>query len=473
MKKFLGIALALMMFGCDFGTESKKEVPIPIPKDTTKTIIRKTIVQKDTNINVSYSMNISGKVSEKNSDGNTIGGFSAIVCLENSGKCTKTNSKGQYSFNTPKTSMIAGRMFAESDTTHTPEVIEVPTDIPDTVTTIDTTIVQDTIIRNDSVIIVDSLDIVETINIDGDTTNTDTAIVYKDSKILYEIPVNSWKEILPENYIVQRNIQIEIEDITFLNNMKYAEFVYWKDGSPIWVIKLGSGGSKGIYSGFLYTLYDDSSFANDIENKNVYARLVDSNNIIYAATFISKFSEKSGSITFKNLDIDFIPQIPKDTIFYLQDNDDVVTIQDTTSRSHIDSIFSIHAFSKVYSTDTFSTSLSSKIEYVFHESTNDFWNSNLIDSVYIKFNSKTFDTISIFKITKPVFYDSNYIGNQQMKPDFYFHQAIIVAPGENVISFQWTNDFILNDEKGNPKFYISLSGVLLENIDVTVIFKKP
>lgn len=59
-----------------------------------------------------------------------------------------------------------------------------------------------------------------------------------------------------------------------------------------------------------------------------------------------------------------------------------------------------------------------------------------------------------------------------MKPDFYFHQAIIVAPGENVISFQWTNDFILNDE-GNPKFYISLSGVLLENIDVTVIFKKP
>lgn len=129
-------------------------------------------------------------------------------------------------------------MFQESDTTQTPETIDTAT-IPDTTIFLDTTIVQDTIVRNDSTIIVDSIQIVETINIDSDSTITDTAIVYKDSKILYEIPVNSWKSILPEKYIVQRSVGIDIRDTSFTKNLKNAEMVYWKDGDEIWTIKLG------------------------------------------------------------------------------------------------------------------------------------------------------------------------------------------------------------------------------------------
>lgn len=465
MKNKLGLLLSIFLAGCIFDTEDPKPNPKPIP---TNTIVHKTITNVDTVKNVYHTMNISGKVSEKNSSGKTVGGIAAVVCLENSGKCVKTNSNGQYSFRNTKTSSIAGRMFQESDTAQTPETIDTTT-ISDTTIVKDTTIVQDTIVRNDSTIIVDSIQIVETVNIDSDTTNSDTAIVYKDSKALYEIPVNSWKEVLPEKYIVQRNISIDILDTSFIKNIKNAEMVYWKDGSQILVIRMGTGGSRGSFSGFLYTLYDDSSKVYDIKNKNVYIRLVDSNDVVYASTNVIEFSESSGNITLK--DIEFIPQIPKDNIYYLRDEDDYVEIQDTTSISNINSVFSEYAFDEMYSIDT--NRSESRIEYVFHKTTNDFWKSNRIDSILITFNSNNVDTLSIFKISKPVFYDSNYVHYESVPPFFYYHEAMNVVPGLNKMSFKWSNDFVTEDENGDSKFYVSLSGVLATNIDVTLIFKKP
>lgn len=406
MKKFLGIALALMMFGCDFGTESKKEVPIPIPKDTTKTIIRKTIVQKDTNINVSYSMNISGKVSEKNSSGNTIGGFSAIVCLENSGKCVKTNSKGQYSFNTPKTSMIAGRMFAGSDTTQTPENIQIPNDVPDTVIQIDTTIVQDTIIQNDSIIIVDSLDIVETISIDGDTTNTDTVNVYKNSRVLYEIPVTSWKEILPEKYIVQRNISGKIVYNGYNNELKVIEAVYWNTDSIALVIPLEISNNKLSYSGFVYQAYNDSSFQFAMKVNNMFIRAIDTSDSVFAISNVENYSERTGDLNnvFQDLILGSLRKYPKPNVFATFKDGDSISqiITDTISRNdwilpvNFEDIFARNLWKTESKIDTFPTWHETKYILSDFDTTvlKNLDNKN-IDSVYITFNSNKDTTVNV------------------------------------------------------------------------------
>lgn len=438
MKKFLGIALALMMFGCDFGTESKKEVPIPIPKDTTKTIIRKTIVQKDTNINVSYSMNISGKVSEKNSSGNTIGGFSAIICLENSGKCVKTNSKGQYSFSTPKTSMIAGRMFAESDTTQTPESIEVPTDVPDTVTTVDTTIIQDTIIQNDSIIIVDSLDIVETISIDGDTTKTDTAIVYKNSRILYEIPVNSWKEILPEKYIVQRNISGKIVYNGYNNELKVIEAVYWNTDSIALVIPLEISNNKLSYSGFVYQAYNDSSFQFALKVNNMFIRAIDTSDSVFAISNVENYSERTGDLNnvFQDLILGSLRKYPKPNMFAtFKDGDSIPQIIADTIKTNIwilpvdfEDIFARNLWKTESKIDTFPTRHETKYVLTNFDTTvlKNLDNKN-IDSVYFTFKSNQDTSVNV---------QTYWLGQ---------NTDIKIKTGKNVYGFKWDSKIFSNN----------------------------
>lgn len=458
MKKFIGFALALMMFGCDFGTESKKEVPIP--KDTTKTIIRKTIVQNDTNINVSYSMNISGKVSEKNSSGNTIGGFSAIVCLENSGKCTKTNSKGQYSFSTPKTSSIAGRMFAESDTAQTPEVIEVPTNIPDTVTTVDTTIVQDTIIQNDSVIIVDSLDIVETISIDGDTANTDTVIVYKNSKILYEIPVTSWKEILPEKYIVQRNISGKIVYNGYNNELKQIEAVYWNNDSIALVIPLEISNNKLSYSGFVYQAYNDSSFQYALKINNMFIRAIDTTDSIFAISNVETYSERTGDLNnvFEDLILGSLRKYPKTNILVtIKDGDSVSKIiSNNISETpwilpvDINKVFARNLWNIVSEVDTFPTWYETKYELSNFDTTalKNLDDKN-VDSVYITFNSNKDTTVNVrlYWLEKNV--------------------DINIKTGKNVYGFKWDSKIFSNN-----KISITIP-CIVSDISLLVKFKFP
>lgn len=445
MKKFLGIALALMMFGCDFGTESKKEVPIP--KDTTKTIIRKTVVEKDTNVNVSYSMNISGKVSEKNSSGNTIGGFSAIVCLEHSGKCTKTNSKGQYSFSTPKTSMIAGRMFAESDTTQTPENIQIPNDVPDTVINLDTTIIQDTIIQNDSIIIVDTLDIVETISIDGDTTNTDTAIVYKDSKILYEIPVNSWKEVLPEKYIVQRNIDVKVSMARYFNELKSVEAVFWNTDSIALVITLGNNSDEeNSYSGFIYQPYNDSSYKNDIKVNNVFVRAIDKNDSVYSMSEVLQYSERIGDIRFGELILGNVLRYPKPVYFRAIEDGESVKIIPNTQTFPVGEIDSIHARPQ-FTKDSVKSDIETKMSYKFDSIAVILLKSGIIDSVSVMFVSEI-DTVVKYKITTVV-------------------DSIEIKKGLNVVNLKWSEKYLNQDI-----FYVSFPMPMISNLRAFIKFKE-
>ena len=298
MKKFLLLALLLFMTSCDFGTESKKDVPNVPPKDTTKVLVQKTVVVNDTNISKTHTLNISGKLSEKNSSGNLVGAFSsAVVCLESSKKCVKPNSTGLYSFAAPKTSSLYGaRSLAQSDTTVTPEGI-VPSILPDTVIKIESDVVYDTIIKNDTIYQIQTYHIVRNVYIDSDTARNDSVIVYSNSRILYEIPVTSWKSILPEKYVVQRNISGKIAKNAYTNETESAEAIYWSVDSIALRIPLELSNDKRVYSGFVYQPYDDSSFAFKIKNKNLFVRIVDGNDSVFGISNVVNFSERAGDLS--------------------------------------------------------------------------------------------------------------------------------------------------------------------------------
>ena len=316
MKKFLLLALLLLMTSCEFGTESKKEVPNVPPKDTTKVIAHRSVVVNDTNISKTHTLNISGKISEKNNSGNTIGGFSsAVVCLESSKKCVKPNSTGLYSFAAPKTSSLYGaRSLAQSDTTTTPEGI-VPSILPDTVVKIDSNVVYDTIIKNDTIYQIQMIHISRNVFVDNDTARNDSVIVYSNSRILYEIPVTSWKYILPEKYVVQRNISGTIVKNGFEIETKNVEAIYWSVDSIALRIPLELSNDKLAYSGFVYQPYDDSSFITGNKNKNLVVRIVDVNDSVFGISNVVTFSERSG-----DLSVFLNPIIPGNILRYPRPN---------------------------------------------------------------------------------------------------------------------------------------------------------
>lgn len=289
MKKFLLLALLLFMTACDFGTESKKEVPV---------IVHDTIVISDTNISKTHTLNISGKISLKNSSGKDSVGFSdAVVCLESSKKCVKPNSTGLYSFAPLKTSSLYGaRSLVQSDTTITPEGIS-PNILPDTVVKIDSNVVYDTIIKNDTIYQIQTYHIVRNVYIDSDTTHSDSVIVYSNSRVLYEIPVTSWKSILPEKYVVQRNISGKISKNAYTNETKSVDAIYWSVDSLALRIPLELSNDKSVYSGFVYQPYDDSSFKFQIKNKNLFVRIVDQNDSVFGISNIVNFSERAGDLS--------------------------------------------------------------------------------------------------------------------------------------------------------------------------------
>lgn len=303
MKKFLLLALLLFMTACDFGTESKKEVPVIIHdtihvKDTTKVVARKTVAISDTNIYKTHTLNISGKILLKNNSGKDSVGFSdAVVCLESSKKCVKPNSTGLYSFAPLKTSSLFGsRSLTQSDTTITPEGIS-PNILPDTVVKIDSNIVRDTIIKNDTIYQIQTYRITRNVYIDSDTTHSDSVIVYSNSRVLYEIPVTSWKSILPEKYVVQRNISGKISKNAYANETKSAEAIYWSVDSLALRIPLELSNDKSVYSGFVYQPYDDSSFKLQIKNKNLFVRIVDQNDSVFGISNVVNFSERAGDLS--------------------------------------------------------------------------------------------------------------------------------------------------------------------------------
>ena len=144
--------------------------------------------------------------------------------------------------------------------------------------------------------ITDSIVVTSNIVVVQSTPVTDTLTVVSNGTILREIPITSWGFILPPSYIVQRDISAE--DSTFDGSIETVEAVYFITGDSVAkVITLGRSGK--LFSGFLYTYYDDSSYVNDTKIYNMFLRARDSNDNIICVTTILTFSEKFGDIPYK------------------------------------------------------------------------------------------------------------------------------------------------------------------------------
>lgn len=474
MKKFLLLTLLLFMTACDFGTNTKNDVPKTDtvivhdtirPKDTTKVIAHRSVVISDTNISTTHTLNISGKISEKNSSGKDVGGFPTVVCLESLNKCTKTNSKGQYSFTSPRIK-FAGRSL-NTDTTLTPENI-LPDTTSDTTTQIDSVVIRDTITTSDSVIIIDTTNILHNVYVDNDTSHIDSVIVYSDSRILYEIPVTSWKSILPDKYVVQRDISGHILKNSYSNETKNAEAIYWSEDSIALRIPLELSNDKLAYSGFVYQPYDDSSFVTGNKNKNLFVRILDANDSVFGISNVVNFSERSGDLSvFLNQIIPGnIQRYPKPNMFrVIKDGDNVSQI--ITSEKipvkmivDLDSLFLRPMFTKAVSVELNTVTVNYKID----STVIDLFDTTKIDSIGVSFYSNKIDTLN--------FYTSNdVIEDGVVKTSF----ILSVDSGYNIFRIKWSGQVKYRPIQVSKQIMVSLElpqENSMTDIRVKVWFKK-
>lgn len=307
MKKLIFVAIAMSLFGCD----SNESNPVnPVSQSRPMVVVNFSDTQE------THSLNVTGRILQKSASSSTNSGFNAVVCLENAKICAKTNSSGQYQIKKPQTtSLISARSFARIDTVITPERIV------DTVKT-DTTITIDTIIRNDTVYVYHNMLISN-----SNSIYNDSAIVYSNARILYEIPVTSWNSVLPDRYIVQRNISGMIYKNEYFKNITKVQAVYFGKDSLAYVINLEKIDLS--YSGFIYEPYDDSSFRTGNKTNNLFVRILDFNDTVWGISNVVSYSERSGDLNnvFSMIVPGAIQKYPKPSVFaVLQDGNSVKTV---------------------------------------------------------------------------------------------------------------------------------------------------
>jgi hypothetical protein len=108
------------------------------------------------------------------------------------------------------------------------------------------------------------------------SSSTDTLYIVVNGDTLREVPITSWNEILPPNYIQQRNVQVNVNQAY---SYDVVQAVWWNNDSIAHVLNLSANSLvSGSFSGYIYTVYNDSEFrANDtIYNLFVRTRSHDS-----------------------------------------------------------------------------------------------------------------------------------------------------------------------------------------------------
>jgi len=193
---------------------------------------------------------ITGKVLAEGGGGYT----TARVCLKG-GTCTSPDANGNYSFAGTSVAVSAARAAADSST----HVTKVDSDTVSKVTPAKVVL--------------------------------DTAYIIVGSDTLREIPIYSWSQILPTGYVVQRNAKV-VPPTRFLGNTIQA--VYWTSDSIANVVELGSASSTS-YSGYLYTYYDSTAFANNTILFSWFAR-VKRNDSVLAYTTSASVKAHAGDI---------------------------------------------------------------------------------------------------------------------------------------------------------------------------------
>lgn len=312
-KKILLIALLMIGVGCNDVTAPEETIKVEVPKVQTVTISDTVLIQKKI---------ISGKIVEKNSSGKDIGGLSAIVCSDFKKTCVETNDAGEYymSFESPIQKVSARFLVNEDslfDTVETPKKID--------------TVKVDTVAKIDKIDSTKKDTIKITYRKFVPESAPDTVIVFKDSKKIYEQPITSWLSILPDNYVVQRNISGKIVQNDYFNELKDIEAVFWSLDSTAMVIPLEVNG--GNYSGFIYQHYNDSSFKKSIRMFNLFVRILDKSDSVYGLTNVVNYSERAGDLVFADMIPGNIARYPRPNYFrVIKDGSNVSILIDSVQK---------------------------------------------------------------------------------------------------------------------------------------------
>lgn len=161
---------------------------------------------------------------------------------------------------------------------------------------------------------------------------SDTVRIVIGKDTLREIPVNSWSNILPTNYIVQRNISATVA--TWFAG-KTVEALWWSNDSIAHVITLGQGTSSTTYSGYIYSVYDDSAYGVNAVLYNLLARIKSGDSLI-AYTSVSSVTARAGDMNY--VANQFVEEYKFFSLGYTKTPDD--------------SSVSVYAASKAYQKDT-------------------------------------------------------------------------------------------------------------------------
>ena len=129
------------------------------------------------------------------------------------------------------------------------------------------------------------------------TAALDTAYIIVGNDTLKEIPITSWNSVIPEKYIVQRNVAVTVPT-------KYTkgdvQFVYWDNDSIAHAV--GVPKTSGLkHSAYVYTYYDSTAFTNHDTVFSWFAR-IKVNDSVRTGTAINKLTYDAGDVVIDSSD---------------------------------------------------------------------------------------------------------------------------------------------------------------------------
>lgn len=132
--------------------------------------------------------------------------------------------------------------------------------------------------------------------------DTSAAVTYQyivvGNDTLREIPVVSWSQILPAQYVVQRNVAVT-PPVAYRGNTLQA--VYFSADSIAHVVTLAATNSGKTFTGYIYSYYDSAAYANNSALYSWFAR-VKRNDTTKAYTSIMPVTGLHGDISVDSVD---------------------------------------------------------------------------------------------------------------------------------------------------------------------------
>jgi len=157
----------------------------------------------------------------------------------------------------------------------------------------------------------------------------DTAYIIVGNDTLKEIPITSWNSVIPEKYIVQRNVAVTVPTRYTKGNV---QFVYWDNDSIAHAV--GVPKTSGLkHSAYVYTYYDSASFTNHDTVFSWFAR-IKVNDSVKTGTAINKLTYDAGDVVVDSSDFSTAAFV---TEYYktIPSGDTVSTYTSTTSSASI------------------------------------------------------------------------------------------------------------------------------------------